>query len=273
MKSRQGQSLSTIDKERQIAGMIAVNMRIVRAKCPRDSYFHVDLNAGTGWNDEFGVPGTPMVFVQLAEEYLPGRWNAVFFEVDAGRARELSNRFRGIPRIHIEEADNRSFVQWTRYLSRWQLGSVLADPNGYLYRGADGMGCPIVEMAEFFTRFPRMDLFANINLRHYKLIRGLQRAAALRNESGPNFGQLHPLESLRQVFHKKYGLISSRSNQFVRLVLRNVPTRDWPGPGWHQLHSPAALEIYHWAESLQEGKGPRREDGQMDLAFAEEEGA
>jgi hypothetical protein len=56
------------------------------------------LNVGSGWNDEFDVKGSPLVFVELAEEHLGNRWEATFFEHDEERFVALYKRLRGIPR-------------------------------------------------------------------------------------------------------------------------------------------------------------------------------
>jgi hypothetical protein len=270
MKSSHGQSLSTIDKERQIAAPLLVNMKIVAKRCPHDIYQHADLNAGSGWNDEYGVPGTPLVFVQLAETYLR-RWQAIFFEIDYGRATELENRLRGIPHCKVEAVDNRNFLSWGRSLRRNQVGSVLVDPNGYLYRTMDGIGCPIAQMAEFFDEFPRMDLFANLNLRVYKQMRGAE-AADLDNRRPPRYDRLYRLQEFLRVFHKKHGLISNLSHNghstFVRIVLRNLYTNDWRGWGWNHWDSPAALKTFGWAETTQADRDEN--DGQLGFSFGEE---
>jgi hypothetical protein len=248
--SGQGQGLSTIDKERQIAAMLDMNMQIVRKSCPGLMYRHFDLNAGSGWNDEFAVPGTPLVFVELAEKYLRN-WEATFFEIDEERASQLVARLRGIPRCRVAALDNRVFLTQARnQISRWDIGSVLADPNGWLYRQAtNGTGCPVGEMIEFFESYPRIDLIANLNLRHYKQMRGAERC----HPHPPAYQHLHGLSDLPRLFNKRHGLISQRSHnghsQFVRIILRNLRTNDYRAWGWHHLTSPTALEIYRYAET------------------------
>ena len=252
MRTTQGQSLSTIDKERSLGAMVDMNMQIVRRSCPHKMYYHFDLNAGCGWNEECGgVPGSPLVFVALAERYLR-RWRALFFEIDYDRATELERCLRGVPHCRVEFADNSAFLGRALAMTKASdVGSVLADPNGWLYRRADnGWGCPVTQMASFFYERPRIDLIANLNLRFYKQAKGAQ----LRHPLHPDYSQLPRLPDMRSLFHKRHGLISKRSNNghtdFVRIVLRNLRTNDYKAEGWHFLDSPVAKEIYRYAESF-----------------------
>jgi hypothetical protein len=165
-------------------------------------------------------------------------------------------------------ADNHEFLEHARRTLRFDsVGSVLADPNGWLYRTPEGAGCPVTEMIEFFARHRRMDLIANLNLRFYKQMRGAQKNHALH----PVYPNLYGLRELPALFQKRHGLISNRSHNghstFVRLILRNIPTGDWPALGWYQLDSPQAMEIYRYAETSAAERSET--NGQMDLALEE----
>jgi hypothetical protein len=246
----QGQSNSTLDKERQIAAMLDVNLRIVKAKCRGQVYEHIDLNAGCGWNTDFGVPGSPMVFVQLAEEHLGANWRAVFYEIDEGRAAELWGRLRGIPRCTVLPLDNKEFQDRAKHLPPASVGSVLVDPNGWLYRNAQGIGCPpLSELQAFFAAHRRMDFIANLNLRFYKQARGASR----NHRHHPNYDRMPSLAEIPALVNKRYGLISNRSHNghstFVRMILRNLPTNDYRAMGWHHLDSPMARQVYAYAET------------------------
>jgi len=248
----QGQGLSTIDKERRIAGMLDINMRIVRARCPGAIFRHIDLNAGCGWNAEFGVKGSPLVFVELAEKYLAGRWEAVFYEIDEARATELWMRLRGIPRCTVLPLDNRTFRERAVHMAPDAVGAVLADPNGWLYRSPQGIGDPVEEMAQFFREHRRMDLIANLNLRFYKSARGAARKLA----THAGAFSMPSLEQMPQLFSKRHGLIGTRLHNghttFVQIILRNIPTNDYKALGWYHLDSPEAAEIYRYAETSAE---------------------
>jgi len=258
----QGQGPSTIDKERQLASPLAVNMMIIAAKRPHDTYYHFDLNAGSGWNDEYGVPGTPLVFVELAERYLK-HWEAMFFEINQVRARELETRLRGIPHCRVESIDNRHFMEWAGKLPRRAVGSLLADPNGWLYRSMEGVGSPVREIIECCEMLPSLDLIANMNVRHYRLMRGDIRHHP---ERAASYRRIYSLAEMPMVFRKRYGLVSNISSnghgQFVRVILRNIPTNDHKALGWNLLNSPKALEIY---KNLEETASERLHPGQMPL--------
>jgi hypothetical protein len=246
----QGQSLNTLDKVRQFGAAILINLIIVRKKCPQDHYRHIDLNAGSGWNDDFDCPGSPLVAVQLLEENL-SRWDATFYEINPDRATKLWRRLRGIPHCTVEQFDNKVFLERSlKIIKPWDVGSVLVDPNGWLYRNkSTGIGCPVEEMIQFFRSHRRMDLIANLNLQFYKKARGAEKKLP----SHPTYPYMHGPEELPLLFHKRYGLISKRSQNghstFVRLILRNIPTGDWRRFDWHQLDSAVAKEIYHYAET------------------------
>src|SRR4051812_1061599 len=76
-----GQSAATIDKERRIAACLSVGMKIAEAKFGQSgfAYWHLDANAGSGWNEEVNVPGSPLVFWQVANLYLNGLGPRAFF--------------------------------------------------------------------------------------------------------------------------------------------------------------------------------------------------
>ncbi|HEU0180314.1 MAG TPA: hypothetical protein VFV58_39260 [Blastocatellia bacterium] len=244
---RQGQGLSTCDKGRRIAAMFSMSMRILY---PGDTYYHFDLNAGSGWNDEYGVPGTPLVFLELAQKHLR-RWKAMFFELDNARAGELETRLRGRPNCRVEMLDNRHFMEWAKGMPPHAVGSIVIDPNGWLYRSRTGAGVPVAEIIECCARFPRMDLIMNLNLRHYRLMRGDLKANPEKAHR-----RLYRLEEMPKLFHRPHGLISDRSNhghgQFVRMILRSARMRPYDAMGWHLLDSPEAKEIYRLAEMTTE---------------------
>jgi hypothetical protein len=227
----QGQSLSTIDKGRQIGAMYAMDLQIVRRRCPGEKFHCFDLNAGCGWNWRFQVPGTPLVFVDAAERILGNCWEAWFYEIDPGRAAELAQRLNGIPRCHVLAEDNVGFVRVAERLPWSALGSVLVDPNGWLYRKPNGEGCPITEMARFFAHHRRMDFLANLNMRTFRLMEG----AAKHNLA--KYREFCSLRELPALFQKRHGLVSNRSSnghsEFIRVILRNIPTRDYRAMGWN----------------------------------------
>lgn len=251
VRFRQGQSISTIDKERQFASPMAVDMMIIAAKRPHDIYHHFDLNAGSGWNDDYGVKGTPMVFTDLAQQYL-NKWQAMFFEIEQARARELYNRTCMYPQCKVEAIDNRHFMEWAGKLPSSAVGTILTDPNGWLYRSAQGIGTPVTELIEACRRLPSIDLIANLNARTYMLMKGDIKC----HPEKEGYSRLYSLAEMPDLFHKRYGLVSNLSSnghgQFVRFILRNIKTGDHKALGWNLWDSPKAKEIFNYLDGVGE---------------------
>lgn len=246
----QGQSLSTIDKERKLAAALALELLIVQKFCRNDIYRHIDLNAGCGWNSDYGVKGSPLVFIELADLYLGKRWEATFYEINESLAQELWTRLRGIPRCTVLPLDNKHFRERARHFPRNAVGSVLADPNGWLFRSEKGIGDPVEEMVQFFAAHRRMDLIANLNVRFYKQAKGNARKYPAKFRA---FQRMHGLEELPRVFSKGHGLISDLCNHggdtFVRIVLRNLKFGDWRAQGWYHWNAEIAKGIFRYAET------------------------
>lgn len=261
----QGQSPSTLNKERQFAAAIEMDMQIVRKRCPRAIFRLVDLNAGSGWNEKFECAGTPLVAVELAEELLGDRWHAYMFEREPNAFAQLYARLGHHPRVTLFPEDNANILQRAqRFLTQWDVGCVIADPNGWMYRKPNGEGLPVVELMEFFKRYPKMDLLANLNGRVYKLMCGARDDADASFKTPPTYKHFYGLgENCAQflkMFHKTDGLISSLDSNghshFVRLILRNIPTHDFQAWGLYLLNSPQAQATYAWLEE-RNGHAPR----------------
>lgn len=69
-KSEQGQSaFATEIKQRGLMAAFAINLAIFQRQYgnnPRARYLHVDLNAGSGFNDKVGCIGSPLAFLAAA---------------------------------------------------------------------------------------------------------------------------------------------------------------------------------------------------------------
>jgi hypothetical protein len=232
----QGQSFeATIDKERCLGSALAIGMSIATAKFSGRGfcYWHFDANAGSGWNRQAGVDGSPVVFHRIADAYLTGLKRQAFFcDLNAAALDELSKRLGRWP-AYLFGGDNEEaievFAERIRQAEKphFALGSVIVDPNGYWYRNAKGEGAPVKALTRFAAEFPRIDIVLNLNTRSYKL----QRAQG--HDVKP------PIEVLASL-HKTHWLVrrtQAGGDQFLLAVGRNVETGDHKRLGFHKLAS------------------------------------
>lgn len=251
----QGQSIVTIDKERCLASALTIGMKIADAKLGQWNYpyWHFDANAGSGWNEEVGVDGSPVVFHLIADALLRGLKRRAFFCDHNGNA---------MNRLYVRLAkwsdtsccfpsDNEKAlavfaecIRQTENKPDLAIGSVIVDPNGYWYRNANGEGAPVKSLTRFAAEFSRIDIILNLNTRIFKM----QRANG-QDVLGPR----DVLASLR----KKHWLVrrtQAGGDQFLLAVGRNIETGDHQRLGFHQLDSDAGRHIMTLAEGKRQGK-------------------
>lgn len=245
-RTKQGQSVITIDKERRIAAALSVGMRIANARFGGKGYkyFYFDANCGSGWNHQVGVPGSPLVFWHIAQECAHGLTPAAYFcDRDVVAVEQLQARLGGDPATAgsiLLPCDNedglRQFADAIRRsgeVAKYAIGAVLVDPNGYFYRNANGIGAPVRALRWFVAEFPRIDIILNLNLRTYYLQRGQHHEV------------MAPLEVLASL-RKQYWLVSrgigGQSRQLLA-VGRNMQTDDHKAMGFYFADSDAGRRI------------------------------
>lgn len=259
--STHGQSEATIDKERRLGSALTIGMRVAAAKFSRHGfrYFHFDANAGSGWNDLFDVPGSPAVFWSLASQYLADmRTYGFFAELDHDRAQQL---VAAAPENYAKNTfifarDNEQvlevFIEFIRQSGErpeFAVGSIICDPNGWLYRNARGHGAPIMGLRRLSIVCPRIDIILNLNARTYRL----QKASG------------HHVDSPRAVLqslNKLHWLVSRTHrgrDEFLLAVGRNFPTGPHAALGMHPLDSDQGRHVL----TLVEGQ---RQRGLFDVA-------
>ncbi len=225
----QGQSLATIDKERRIGSALSIGMQIASAKFSGSGFkfWHFDANAGSGWNDEIGVAGSPLVFWDVARACLRGMEPMPFFcDIDREALRSLQRRLMGDPEASEKSVllpgDNEEaievFAETIRRSERpeYAVGSVLVDPNGYFYRGRDGKGPPSNALGWFCREFPRIDVVLNLNIRTYSM--QLERGHAV-----------IPPDQVLASLRKRHWLVGRAyvaQSRFLLAIGRNVATGD-----------------------------------------------
>ena len=235
-----GQSSVTIDKERRIAAALAVTMRIAGAKFgnSRYSYWHFDANAGCVWNEEVGVPGSPLVFWHNARKMLNGMRPVPFFcDHNENSMAELQTRLAGnddsARQSIIIHGDNEEglevFAETIRHHENPQhaMGTVIVDQNGYWYRDKNGVGAPVNAVTKFAREFPKIDIVLNLNAGWYGRFKS-------------SFPGLTPSGDVLDGLGKRHwlGSMTGGQSRFLLAVGRNLPTGDLKSLGMHDRNSP-----------------------------------
>lgn len=256
----QGQGPGTLDKERKIGSAESLGMSIANGLAKRHvwrqrlPYFHLDLNAGSGWNDIAGCPGSPVVFMELARRVITAMpVFAWFCDINPAAIARLEQWliYHGhlpCPGISLVCEDNRSviarFAEQIRRRDRPEhaLGSLLCDPNGWFYRNKkDGNGVPVDEVFAFAEEFPKVDIIFNINYRFYA------QAGGARDKLGYDFDVLSPEEICTRL-QRQHWLFSRQhlggTNRFWLGVGRNVLTGDHKRLGLVHADSPEGRQIF-----------------------------
>jgi hypothetical protein len=253
--SDQGQSIATIDKERCLASAFEIGTKIANAKFRGRGfcYWHCDTNAGSGWNDEVCVPGSPIVFHTVANKFLTEMKREAFFcDRNVRALQELSLRLNEQPAWTAHSAifpgDNEEMLEvFAERIRRsgerpeYAVGSVVVDPNGYWWRNAKGIGAPVKSLVQFAAEFERIDVILNLNFRTYQLQRGAGHSVE------------EPRAVLRKLNKKNWLVkITQRhgADKWLLAVGRNVGTADHKALGFHKLESDEG----HFIMTMVEGK-------------------
>lgn len=241
----QGQGGTTKFKELRFELVCAQSLRISKAPSVcRWPYYHVDLNAGGGYNTQLSVPvpGSPLNFLKAAERNQRTNFYAFFVDHNPACIQQL------IARPEIEAAANRVFLHQgdnaeilpivtefiaARERAHYAMGSVLVDPNGYR------LGVPYESLQTFCAVHPRIDLIMNLNIRTFQLERG-------QIEKGLGaWGTytLHPISTFPALFARPNWMITDvcqlNGDRFVQLVGRTMQTAtpDYRSIGFYELAS------------------------------------
>jgi hypothetical protein len=238
----QGQGDWTEHKQRGIGAACAVSLSIFRAKfgASRWRYWHFDLNAGTGFNDQAHCIGSPIAFLRQASACGVGNFQAHFVDIQATSCAQLMIRPELVnePRAFVHHGDNREFVLaipeiLRRYRDKasYAMGTVLVDPND--------SRVPLAELETLSKQCPRLDLIINWNSTAPKRVNG---AAAK--------GLADPMPTLAEVIErsgKSSWLIREPiggAHGFTLLVGRNCRVGDHKVMGFHHLDSPKGRAIF-----------------------------
>lgn len=239
----QGQGDWTEHKQRGIGAACAVSLSIFRAKfgASRWRYWHFDLNAGTGHNEQAGCIGSPIAFLRQAASSGVGNFQAHFVDIQASSCAQLLARpeLENEPRAFVHHGDNREFVYAIPEILRrygenplHSIGTVLVDPND--------SRVPLNELERLSRLCPKLDLIINWNSTAPKRVNGQFE----KNGIG------EPVPTLAECIEragKKSWLIREPiggAHGFTLLIGRNIPVSDHKVMGFHRLESEKGQSIF-----------------------------
>lgn len=269
----QGQGGGTLDKERKIGSAESIGMTIANGLAKRQAwrqsvpYFHLDLNAGSGWNEIAECPGSPVVFCELAQQQITAMplyaWFCDKNQAAIDKLERWLTHYGHLPQsgISLLCEDNRSaivrFAEQVRRRDRPQyaIGSLLCDPNAWFYRAKDGAGVPVEEVIEFAAEFPKIDIILNINYRFYNMAQGVDRRRRLRGKQD-SFSVLSP-DEIRARLNRKHWLVSHQhfgGDRFWLAIGRNVPTGDHRRLGLVHWDSPEGRQVMNTVAGGRQGE-------------------
>lgn len=234
IKRTQGQGDGTRFKERRLEAIFYINLTICNKseRLRRFPYFHFDLYAGSGYNDQADCLGSPLAFLDAVEESGKHHFYAHFVDKDPINCHKLFNRLKTsvyADRCFVHPGDNADFVEAIPYIIKARnispdhaMGSVLIDPNGH--------NIPWDHLIELSKLCPKLDFFINYNTTVALRIEGLKKYTYR--------GRLERLADVPKLLGKNYVQIATpvgARNRFVLLICRNFFTSNY-----------ARLGIYHW---------------------------
>lgn len=242
---RQGQGQLTALKERGIAAAVSVSLRMA-SRLPDFTYWHADLNCGSGFNELAQCAGSPLVFVREAVQQRRQNFRALFCDHDEAAVVKLQSALGEHPNCYCLPWENRLVLpvlaEWICKHERnpqFAFGSVLVDPNGYF----DEATVPHKQLIEFAHRFPRIDLIFNLNVRTYRL--SAPHVLAGRGKWSNKF--LPSPRQLPAIFARRHWLIrevmSKGGDPFVLLIGRNLRANDHTSMSMFHMDSARGQEI------------------------------
>jgi three-Cys-motif partner protein len=226
----QGQSeIATEMKQRGLSYAFQLNYRVARKHTDwMPPYLHIDLNPGNGYNDKAGCVGSPITFLRIFEDRVDFR--AIFVDHDVAQLNQLQSRLlvKDNPRCILHHGDNGDYLlTLPRQIPnrKWQLGSILSDPNG--------SDVPIDEIAEICKIFPKIDVMFHWNSTITKRLKyGIKPEQIV-------------LEDVPSRIRKDHWLIREpiTQHQFTMLIGRNFRGDEWRKGGFYHLDSPEGQAV------------------------------
>jgi hypothetical protein len=228
----QGQSGDATEiKQRGLSFAFRIGLTVAK-KYPDWGYFHFDLHAGSGYNDEADCIGSPLAFLSEVRRVGSTSYFAGFCDRDRAQISSLLNRPEiDHNRCRLFHGDNAELLRMVPEIirlhgkNRGTIGSVLSDPNG--------AEVPIDELAWLAVECPRLDIILHWNSTIVKRLRG-----------GIKPDQMSLADAVKHI-KKSHWLIREPAgiHQFTMLIGRNFRSGDWQSVGFHHLDSPKGQAI------------------------------
>jgi len=244
----QGQSADATEaKQRGLTFAFRPGFAVMRQPKFRDRgcrLFHIDLHAGSGFNDDAQCIGSPLAFLSEAKRSGCTNFFAGFCDRDKYAIQCLKERpeIKHDERCVVFHGDNAELlymlpdiVRHHRENPRYAIGSVLSDPNG-----AD---VPLESIIWLAQTCPCIDVILHWNSTITK---------RLRNGLKP---QQYTLDEVIKLIPKKDWLIREPVgiHQFTLAIGRNFRFNAWHSIGFYDLNSTRGQDI------LQRCSLPKRE--------------
>jgi hypothetical protein len=265
----QGQGVSTFRKEQGFGDVFRMSLRISKAPAVAGyCYWHLDMNAGAGFNEKADCEGSPLVFMRAGAAARRG-FRAYFCEAEPALAARLESRLRETPlpagcQAHVLRQDNAvALQQFAVAIGRAErrpdlaVGTCLCDPN------AVREGFPVEALDFFLAQFKRIDFVLNLNVSVLRRGRGARQRYESDPDAPPYFRGFKDWPDLARDllprFHRRHWWIRNpprvNSDQFTILVGRNVETKGAPFRDFYRLESREGQQILHGLKRVAAGQG------------------
>jgi len=246
----QGQSPYTWFKQYRFSPIFAQSLRISQAESvKRFAYYHLDVNAGSGYNDDMRVAGSPLNFLSAVERTKRNNFYAFFVDENRNRIGELVTRPQVeamSDRVSAFHADNAevpavvdAFIRRREHRPDYAVGSLVIDPNGY------HNGVPWDALREFCAMHPRIDVVMNLGTRSFRM----EKYWIGRKPGKWMTYTLHPISSFKEWFSRPHWMVTEEcrisKNSWVQLVGRTMETHkpDYRSLGFYDADSDRGRRI------------------------------
>lgn len=252
-----GQGASTRRKEAGLRAVFDTSLGISKAKAVAAfPYWHIDMNAGPGWNHEADCEGSPLVFLRSA--IAAGRARpirAYFCDINFSAIMDLKPACRPLleqlPDCHaaysyrpnaILLGEVARDIRETERDPKYAMGTLLSDPNG-----PKPEAFPLPEMAAFAAEFPRIDMALNLNLNVFRAVEGCKVSTRLHPKQVETFRKYPTVREVMESLGRRHWSVRNPntgcSHHYMLVVGRNAETKRTPFKDFYPADSEEGRRI------------------------------